>query len=310
MKVSVIIPCYNVEQYISGCIESVINQQYKNIEIIVVDNNSSDGTLMKLYQIQSKYPSKIRIYQEFKPGAAFARNTGLLHSKGEWLQFLDADDRLFPAKILNQLKTVGNNADFIISPYYSRLSSGLIKKHLINPNIWIGLAKGEAGITSSLLFKKNFFEKGYLWNTAIENHMEYRLMLDWIKNGATYCILSTAETFVIERTVGSITIDQVHCFPKNRIEIILEIEKYLNENYSEFIAEFKLETQSKLFQYIREIYKYDRLSAKHFFRNQNFNRGFLSKQRSLYKILFSFFGFNVTEETFTFMRKVKSSFVK
>jgi len=98
--VSVIIPLYNSEQYIAETIESVLNQTYKNVEIIVID----DGSLDKSLEVVYKYKSKgIKIYSEPNRGASAARNMGIQYASGNFIQFLDADDILHPDKIKNQV---------------------------------------------------------------------------------------------------------------------------------------------------------------------------------------------------------------
>lgn len=85
MKLSVIIPAYNEEKYISKCLDSLIAQQVKADEIIVVNNNSTDNTL----KIISQYP--IRVVNETKKGVIFAKQTGFLEAKNEIIAYLDAD---------------------------------------------------------------------------------------------------------------------------------------------------------------------------------------------------------------------------
>ena len=100
--VSVVIPCYNVETYIEECLESVLKQTYSEIEIICIENNSEDRTLEKLIQFKDRFPDKIIVDHETKKGAAAARNKGLSLVRGNWIQFLDADDLLMPNKIEHQ----------------------------------------------------------------------------------------------------------------------------------------------------------------------------------------------------------------
>ncbi len=89
--VSVIIPCYNQAKFLGEAIESVVRQNYRRFEVIVVDDGSIDGTA----EVASGYPDVICISQETR-GLAAARNRGLSRSTGEYLVFLDADDRLLP----------------------------------------------------------------------------------------------------------------------------------------------------------------------------------------------------------------------
>jgi glycosyltransferase involved in cell wall biosynthesis len=93
--VSVIIPTFNSGQYIKAALESVFNQTYKNIEVIVVDDGSTDNTrvVLEAFMKQIKY-----IYKE-NGGPASARNRGVKEAKGEFIAFLDADDMWLPEKI-------------------------------------------------------------------------------------------------------------------------------------------------------------------------------------------------------------------
>ncbi len=96
MMISVIIPAFNVEKYITDCIESVQNQSFKDIEIICVDDASTDGTWGVLESL-SKHDSRIRILRHtVNSGAAKSRNDGCRASSGKYIYFLDADDLIKP----------------------------------------------------------------------------------------------------------------------------------------------------------------------------------------------------------------------
>lgn len=89
--VSVIIPCYNQAQFLSATIESVLRQTYRNFEIIVVDDGSTDGVA----EVAARY-ADVRLIRQPNRGVSVARNTGLRESVGEYLVFLDSDDVLLP----------------------------------------------------------------------------------------------------------------------------------------------------------------------------------------------------------------------
>lgn len=94
-KISVIIPCYNVEKYIDDCMESLINQTvgFENLEIILVDDKSTDSTPSKLAEYESKYPDNVMLIlceENGKQGTA--RNIGLSYAGGEYISFVDSDD--------------------------------------------------------------------------------------------------------------------------------------------------------------------------------------------------------------------------
>lgn len=103
MKVSVIIPLYNAEKYIAECIDSVINQTYCDIEIIVVDDGSTDCSLDVVKSFYGSNERVIVLSQENRGGCA-ARNVGLQKATGEYIQFLDADDKLDEKKIQAQME--------------------------------------------------------------------------------------------------------------------------------------------------------------------------------------------------------------
>ena len=90
-KVSVIVPCYNVEEYLDECLQSVINQSLKDIEIICVDDGSTDGTLDKLNFYKGK-DKRIKLIVQENKGAGLARNAGINAAGGEYIAFMDPDD--------------------------------------------------------------------------------------------------------------------------------------------------------------------------------------------------------------------------
>lgn len=89
--ISVIVPVYNVEKYIKECIESIINQTYRNLEIILVDDGSKDKS-GKICDEYSKIDSRIISIHQENLGVSSARNKGIEVAKGEWITFIDADD--------------------------------------------------------------------------------------------------------------------------------------------------------------------------------------------------------------------------
>ncbi len=98
--VSIIIPFYNAERYLTQTLRSAIAQTWENKEIILIDDGSTDGVLFKLNDYKSE---RIKIFQQENKGAAAARNFGLTKAKGDFIQFLDADDLLSPNKIEKQV---------------------------------------------------------------------------------------------------------------------------------------------------------------------------------------------------------------
>lgn len=92
MKVSIIIPCFNAEKTISKCLDSVINQTYKNIEIIIINDASTDDTLNTINNYKKNYKNLIIIDHKTNKGIGFSRNEGIKKATGEVISFVDSDD--------------------------------------------------------------------------------------------------------------------------------------------------------------------------------------------------------------------------
>lgn len=212
MLVSVIIPCYNVEKYISECIESVSNQSYNDIEIICIDNNSSDNTVAILNDLKLKF-SNLVVDKELKPGAPAARNKGLELAGGQWIQFLDADDLLLPTKIAHQIKMINDSlspVDFVTSSYIKRTVNhedtiNLIKLPATPSNYYISAFTNQSGITSSNLWNKNALIEVGNWDENIKSSQETDLMLRLVLNNKQYIVDIEPLTIIRERETGQIS---------------------------------------------------------------------------------------------------------
>lgn len=97
--ISVVIPLFNKVDWIRTTVESVLNQDYDNFELIIVDNGSTDGSLKTIESINDK---RILVLIESKRGVSYARNLGLAHAKSDWVAFLDADD-LWDCRFLSNI---------------------------------------------------------------------------------------------------------------------------------------------------------------------------------------------------------------
>lgn len=93
--ITVIVPVYNVEKYIAECIESILKQSYSNIELLLVDDGSSDNS-GKICDYYATIDKRIRVFHQSNQGVSHARNTALCVAKGEWVTFVDSDDTINP----------------------------------------------------------------------------------------------------------------------------------------------------------------------------------------------------------------------
>ncbi|MCB0760295.1 MAG: glycosyltransferase [Flavobacteriales bacterium] len=106
-KVSIITPVFNARPYLVSCAESVLQQTLSDWEWIVVDNGSTDGSMEALATYTD---ARIHLLQEMRKGVSFARNAGLDAAQGDWIVFLDADDRLTPESLSSRIALATTNA--------------------------------------------------------------------------------------------------------------------------------------------------------------------------------------------------------
>ncbi len=112
---SIIIPVYNVKDYIEECIKSIVDQNYKNYELILVDDGSTDGTGILLDSYENI--PQIKIYHKQNEGPSKARNFGIERSKGDYLMFIDSDDMLYSHDCLEKLNNYLNGNQYDIIQY-------------------------------------------------------------------------------------------------------------------------------------------------------------------------------------------------
>lgn len=120
-KVSVIIPVYNVENYLDRCVSSVCDQSFSDIEIILVDDGSKDNS-GKLCDILAQKDYRIKVVHQENGGLSDARNTGLANSSGQWISFIDSDDWVEKSFLENLIKEAEKNQCEIVGCNYRRMS--------------------------------------------------------------------------------------------------------------------------------------------------------------------------------------------
>lgn len=117
MKVSVIVPIHNAEKTLSRCVESILAQSYRNLEIILVNDGSTDGSL-EICQKFVDVDNRVVVINKINGGVSSARNSGLNVATGDFIQFVDADDTLKPNMTENLVETIlKSNADVVICGY-------------------------------------------------------------------------------------------------------------------------------------------------------------------------------------------------
>lgn len=168
-KISIIIPIYNVREYLAKCIESVINQTYQDIEIICVDDGSTDGSY-EICEYYKKKDSRIKIVHKINEGIVSARQTGLKIANGEYVGFVDGDDWIDEKMYESMIRTMEkSNVDMVETGVIDSYNSFTEKerKYKLKEGIYKS-EKFKKYILNNLIYDGKFYNYGvvsvYLWN--------------------------------------------------------------------------------------------------------------------------------------------------
>lgn len=176
MKVSVIVPIYNVGSYIYQCVDSIMNQTYSNIEIILVIDGSTDDSALTCHGL-AKNDKRIKVIEQPNAGLVAARKKGLESSTGEYILNVDGDDWIEPSCVeLLMHQVLEHDAEIVIAGYYREF----VGKHdVISPRLEEGLFKKddyEQKIFPELISTKAFFSHGistFSWGKLFKKSLLY-----------------------------------------------------------------------------------------------------------------------------------------
>lgn len=172
LRLSIIIPVYNVEKYVGRCLDSILGQSFSEFEIILVDDGSSDNSLIVLENYASK-DKRVRVVSKPNGGVSSARNQGLKLAKGDWIQFIDADDELMPDALEILLSGISDDIDIVVADYVYDPDQGLPEIESITMQRCID--------SGEFLFSLPFNRYGgFLWNKLFR-----RIVIE--DNSLTFC---------------------------------------------------------------------------------------------------------------------------
>lgn len=193
--ITVIVPVYNVEKYLSRCVDSIINQTYKNLEIILVDDGSTDSS-PEICDFYAKKDSRVNVIHKQNGGVSSARNIAIRQANGEFIHFVDSDDwietdiyeKILPFLSVNKMIVI--NAYFVIDGNkeiaYNFLNKNLvgtekITDEIINGNVGGGNCWGK--IFSTEILRKNglFFDEQYSFGEDLLFVYNYSKYIDTVQ---------------------------------------------------------------------------------------------------------------------------------
>ena len=195
-KVSVIVPVYNIEKYVSRCVESLLAQSFGDFELLLVNDGSTDSSLEILKEFEQKDPRIIVLTKE-NGGLSDARNYGMKHAKGDYLQFIDGDDFVEPTLLEKCItKLDETKADMVIFDYNQYYVETNTKERISNhfdENKIYTLKETPTLLTNMMNAAWN---KMYRRSLFIDNQIEYPVGYYYEDLGTTYRLISRARGIV------------------------------------------------------------------------------------------------------------------
>ena len=234
-KVSVIIPTYNREEFIVETINSVLNQTYKDFEVIVVDDGSTDNTKQKL----EPFKSKIKLIEQPNSERAVARNNGVKNSSGEYIAFLDSDDIWIKDKLEKQVKLLDSKPDVILTYGQSlRINEHgqkikIAKRQLkgFSGEVFENLLMRNFVVSATPMIKKEYFEKTTGFQTKYIPYEDWEFWLRFSLLGKFYFLNQPFSYYRIHKN-QSVKLVQAEKIEKVT-SLLLEDSFKLKENIDE-----------------------------------------------------------------------------
>jgi len=264
MRVSVVIPCYNVADYVADAVASALAQTYADLEVICIDDGSTDDTLDVLRALEREGASRLRVLTGANRGASAARNRGLGEATGVYVQFLDADDLLHPAKIAHQVGLVTAAPAppaFVAGSWVRRLPTDKeVPIGVDTTDPWVALLKTRLGNTVSNLWNTAAVKAAGGWDEGRESSQEADLMFRMLQRDDTAVVYDERALTTVRVRRGSISTSNRHSNWKRYIQLRLFMLKYLQRAKKLTEARESAAYQS-IFSAIRSLYRLDAREA-------------------------------------------------
>lgn len=309
MKVSIVIPCHNVEGLVGHALDSVLAQDHPMHEVILVDDGSTDGTKAVIDQYVHRFPDRVQVIAQANRGAAAARNVGLKASSGTYVQFLDADDVIYPDKISGQVRLAEQEGlpDLVVGDYEQVMPNGLLLTiRALHDKPWAALIRTRKGTTSSALWKRDALMRLGGWNEALASSQDYELMFRLLKNGGRVAWDRRVSTQVLKRPSGSISQTGITDNWRRYISLRCDMKEHLERtDAAGFSAEIELLRQY-MFMALRIVAVDDPAWARTMF-DRCIGKGFkpqVSKAiTERYAVLYNLLGFTGAERVTHWLKR-------
>jgi glycosyltransferase involved in cell wall biosynthesis len=312
MLVSVIIPCYNAERWIDEAIQSALNQTYSPVEVIVVDDGSSDGSWKKIQEFGS------RVIAETGPnrGGSAARNRGFVLSRGDYIQFLDADDYLLPKKIPRQVSFLeASGADVVYGDWrhehFLPDGSSWLEEIAISEaqeDVLTALLSGWWVAPAALLFRRHVLEKTGGWDESLAAAQDRDLFISIAMTDAK--IAYQPGCYSIYRRYGHDTVStgsrmrwlDNHCRVLDKATAALNAAERMKPEYRRALASSYFHLARNYFD--RDRKKYRETMEKVLMLEPKFQ----PRESAIYGLAKRMFGFNAAESLASWKRRLRARY--
>lgn len=263
--VSILIPCYNAARWVQEAVESALAQTHPHIEVIVVDDGSTDGSV----EILRGFGDRIRWETGPNRGGNVARNRLLELSRGEWLQYLDADDALEPGKIARQMAFLKENpeVDIVYSPvtylvqYPDRPEERYIDEIPAPHDPYVHLASWKLPQTGAPLWRKAAVRAVGGWKPEQPCCQEHELYLRLLLGGARFAYFGETGALYRQWSDGTVCKRNIPLVHEKRLEVEERLEAFLTEKGMLTPARRQALSQAR-FEIARGMWAYDRKGAE------------------------------------------------
>ena len=194
---SIVIPCWNHGRLLDRCIQSVLSQKSPPIEVIVIDDGSTDET----HEVATSYGKLVTYLYQPNRGLSFARNAGLHHAAGTWIMFIDADDALGPGALHAYRHSIQKqHADLYYGTYQNLSDSGILLNQ-VDPNMLLAadpfhqLLLGNSMAVHSVLVRRSIVLEESGFDTSLKSHEDWHLWLRLALRGCRFQPVNDALAF-------------------------------------------------------------------------------------------------------------------
>ena len=308
LKISIIVPIYNTSKYLKKCIDSLINQTYENIEIILLNDGSTDDSAKIIKEYKDK---RIKYIEKDNEGIGKTRNLGIKKATGDYLMFIDSDDYIDLTCCEKFIKCANKtSADLIVSDFYKEYENENSRLELIkikdfdvsslkdNPDLLLIINPGPC----NKIYKKSLIDNNNIIYNEDYKYEDSPFVIESINKAnkiaklnevlSYYCIHGNSETTVRDKRVFDIL--KIIDIIRNK----LKDEKYLEENLNKFTVDLltnytiqqRYQSNRKIRnRFIDEAFKYMKdnikdYKSKKYYPNKGLIRRTIEKNRILTKI--------------------------